>query len=202
VADSGAERWTNVQRLFHGALERPAGDERARFLDSACADDPDLRADVESLLASNDRAGSFLEASILDDEVGAAVLAAGTRLGPYEITSLLGVGGMGEIYRARDTRLALDVAIKVLPAGLARNTERLSRFEQEARAASALNHPHIVALYDVGRERGLAYIVTELLEGQTLAERIAQGPVPVRKALDYVVQAARGLAAAHGEPCS
>ena len=197
MADTGTDRWKNVQRLFHGALELAAGDERARFLDSACANDPDLRAEVESLLVSNDRAGSFLESSILDDEVGAAVLAAGTRLGPYEITSLLGVGGMGEIYRARDTRLARDVAIKVLPAGLARNPERLSRFEQEARAASALNHPHIVALYDVGRERGLLYIVTELLQGQTLAERIAQGPVPVRKALDYVLQAARGLAAAH-----
>ncbi len=197
MPDSSAERWKSIQRLFHDALERPAGDERAGFLDSACADDADLRSEVESLLASHDRAGSFLESPIVDAETGAAVLAPGTRLGPYEITSLLGVGGMGEIYRARDTRLARDVAIKVLPAALALHPDRLSRFEQEARAASALNHPHIVALYDVGRERGLAYIVTELLEGQTLAERIAQGPVPVRKALDYVVQVARGLAAAH-----
>ena len=196
-SERAAERWENVRRLFHDALERPAGEERAGFLDSACANDPELRAEVESLLASHERAGSFLESPILDAETGAAVLAGGTRLGPYEITTLLGVGGMGEIYRARDTRLSRDVAIKVLPAGLARNPERLSRFEQEARAASALNHPHIVALYDVGKERGLAYIVTELLEGQTLAERIAQGPVGVRKALDYAVQAARGLAAAH-----
>jgi eukaryotic-like serine/threonine-protein kinase len=197
VSDAATERWENVRRLFHEALERPAGDERTRFLESACSDDSDLRGEVESLLASHDRAGSFLESPILEAETGAAVLANGTRLGPYEITSLLGVGGMGEIYRARDSRLARDVAVKVLPAGLARNPERLARFEQEARAASALNHPHIVALYDVGRERGLAYIVTELLEGQTLAERIAQGPMPVRKALDYAVQAARGLAAAH-----
>ena len=186
-----------VERLFNEALDRTAGDERARFLDSACANDSALRAEVESLLTSHDRAGSFLESPIVDAETGAAVLAAGTRLGPYEITSLLGVGGMGEIYRARDTRLARDVAVKVLPAGLARNPDRLSRFEQEARAASALNHPHIVALYDVGRERGLAYLVTELLAGQTLAERMAQGPVPVSKALDWLAQTARGLAAAH-----
>ena len=197
ASERGAERWENVRRLFHDALERPAGDERARFLDSACANDLELRSDVESLLLSHDRAGSFLEAPIVGAEAGAAVLQTGTRLGPYEITDLIGVGGMGEIYRARDTRLARDVAIKVLPADLARNPERLSRFEQEARAASALNHAHIVALYDVGRERGLAYIVTELLEGQTLAERMAQGPMPLKKALECSVQTARGLAAAH-----
>ena len=197
LSERAAERWENVRRLFHDALERPPGEERARFLDSACGDDPELRVEVESLLTSHDRAGSFLESSILGAEAGTAVLAAGTRLGPYEITDLIGVGGMGEIYRARDTRLARDVAIKVLPADLARNPDRLTRFEQEARAASALNHPHIVALYDVGRERGLAYIVTELLEGQTLAERMAQGPMPVKKALECSVQAARGLAAAH-----
>ena len=192
-----AERWESVRRVFTEALERPAGDERSRFLDSACAEDPALRREVESLLGSHDRAGNFLESPIVEAEVGTAVLAGGTRLGPYEVTNLLGVGGMGEIYRARDTRLDRDVAVKVLPAALARNPERLARFEQEAHAASALNHPHIVALYDVGRERGLAYIVTELLEGQTLAERIAQGPVPVRRALDYAAQAASGLAAAH-----
>jgi serine/threonine protein kinase/Tol biopolymer transport system component len=196
VADA-AERWETVRRVFTEALERAAGDERARFLDSACAGDPALRREVESLLASHGRAGNFLESPIVEAEVGTAVLAGGTRLGPYEVTSLLGVGGMGEIYRARDPRLDRDVAVKVLPAALARNPERLARFEQEAHAASALNHPHIVALYDVGRERGLAYIVTELLEGQTLADRIAQGPVPVRKALDYAAQAASGLAAAH-----
>ena len=197
MSDPASDRWERVRRLFHDALEHPPGGERSRFLDSACADDPELRTEVESLLTSHDRAGSFLESPILDAKTGASVLEGGTRLGPYEIRNLIGVGGMGEIYRARDTRLARDVAIKVLPAALARNPDRLSRFEQEARAASALNHPHIVALYDVGRERGLAYIVTEMLEGQTLAERIAQGPVPVRKALDYVVQTARGLAAAH-----
>lgn len=191
------ERWQRLGSLFHDALERPPGEERARFLDESCAGDAELRRELDALIGSHEKAGSFLESPILDGELGSDALATGTRLGPYEITNLLGRGGMGEIYRARDTRLARDVAVKVLPAALARNPERLSRFEQEARAASALNHSHIVSLYDVGRQQGLAYIVTELLEGQTLAERIAHGPLPVRKALECAEQAARGLAAAH-----
>jgi serine/threonine protein kinase len=190
------EDWQRVRRIFHDALERPR-DEQSAFLDETCAGDPQLRREVESLLASHEEAGGFLESPALDAATGTAVLSAGARLGPYEITSLLGVGGMGEIYRARDTRLAREVAVKVLPAALASDPDKLKRFEQEARAASSLNHPHIVALYDVGREEGLAYLVTELLEGQTLAERIDHGHVPVRKALDYAVQTARGLAAAH-----
>ena len=121
----------------------------------------------------------------------------GTRLGPYEIVATLGAGGMGEVYRARDSRLKREVAIKVLPASFSRDPERLRRFELEAQAAGSLNHPGITAVYDFGTHEGAPYIVTELLEGETLRARIAGGPLPSRKALDYAAQLARGLAAAH-----
>jgi Tol biopolymer transport system component len=124
-------------------------------------------------------------------------LTSGVHLGPYEIFSLLGAGGMGEVYRGRDPRLARDVAIKVLPANASSDPGRLQRFEQEARAAAALNHPNILAVYDVGVHDGAPYIVSELLEGQTLRERLSNGPIPARTALHYSVQIAQGLAAAH-----
>jgi WD40 repeat protein len=121
----------------------------------------------------------------------------GTRLGPYEILAPLGAGGMGEVYRARDERLRRDVAVKVLPASYSADPDRLRRFEQEAQAAGALNHPNITAVHDLGSHDGSPYIVTELLEGETLRARLAGGALPVRKALDYARQAAAGLAAAH-----
>ncbi|HXN97575.1 MAG TPA: protein kinase [Candidatus Acidoferrales bacterium] len=124
-------------------------------------------------------------------------LPAGTKLGPYEIVAPLGAGGMGEVYRARDTRLGRDVAVKVLPASFAKDAERLRRFEQEARAAGALNHPNILAIYDIGVQDGAPYLVTELLEGETLRERLRASALPVRKALDLALQAIRGVAAAH-----
>src|SRR5438552_3464066 len=127
----------------------------------------------------------------------------GTRLGPYEIHSLLGAGGMGEVYRARDSRLQRDVAIKVLPKALAQDQDRLRRFEREARAAGQLNHPNIMAVHDIGSTEpnglGLPYIVCELLEGVTLRTKLAQGPIPPRKAIQYATQVARGLAAAHAK---
>ncbi len=122
----------------------------------------------------------------------------GTKLGPFEIQSPLGAGGMGEVYRARDTRLGRDVAIKVLPESFARDADRLRRFEQEARAIAALNHPNILAVHDIGDQDGIRYIVTELLEGRTLREQLNEGALPVRKALDTARQIADGLAAAHG----
>jgi len=124
-------------------------------------------------------------------------LPAGERLGPYEITAPLGSGGMGDVYRARDTRLSRDVAVKVLPAKLARDDERQRRFEVEAQAASTLNHPNIVAIHDIGSHDGAPYVVQELLEGETLRERLDEGALSTRKALDYSLQIARGLAAAH-----
>jgi serine/threonine protein kinase len=146
----------------------------------------------------------------------------GARLGPYEIVSPLGTGGMGEVYRARDPRLGRDVAIKVLPAAFSADPDRLRRFELEARAAAALNHPNILAVYDIGTHDGAPYIVSELLAGDTLRTRLATGPtrrdtpragssetsqvgasvgggggLAVRRAIDYAIQIARGLAAAH-----
>jgi len=126
------------------------------------------------------------------------MLAGGERLGPYEIVGVLGVGGMGEVYRARDTRLGRPVAIKVLPSAVAEDDDRLRRFEQEARAAGALNHPNLIALYDVGRHDRVSYVVCELLEGQTMRDRL-HGPLSTRQALDYAIQAAHGLAAAHAK---
>src|SRR5688500_13024944 len=125
------------------------------------------------------------------------VFATGTKLGRYEIRSPIGAGGMGEVYRARDEKLNRDVAIKVLPAEFSEHPDRLHRFEQEAQATGALNHPNILAVYDVGTHEGAPYVVSELLEGETLRDRINEGPVPVRKAIDYAIQMARGLAAAH-----
>ena len=124
-------------------------------------------------------------------------LTAGTMLGQYEIIEPLGAGGMGEVYRARDTRLKRDVAIKVLPDFLTYDRHRLQRFEQEARAAAALNHPNILAVYQMGTHDDQQYLVSELLEGETLWERLRRGPLPVRKVVDYGVQIANGLAAAH-----
>ena len=139
-------------------------------------------------------------------------LAAGTRLGSYEVSTLLGAGGMGEVYRARDPRLGRDVAIKVLPAAFAADPDRLRRFEQEARAAATISHPNILVVYDVGvfhppapseasgfgnDARPSSYLVSELLDGETLAARLRRGPLTVRRAVELVVQIAHGLAAAH-----
>jgi serine/threonine protein kinase len=195
-----ADRWRRVEHLYHAARERPP-EERDRFLEGACADDQ-LRAEVESLLQKDSEADAFLEAPAL--EVTARALAEGrTRsmqdrtLGHYEISGFIGAGGMGEVYRARDPRIGRDVAIKVLPPGLAAQPDRLGRFEQEARSAGALNHPNIVTVYDVGIEDGAPYVVYELLEGETLCARLRKGPVRRRKALEYARHIALGLAAAH-----
>ncbi|MEP6767601.1 MAG: serine/threonine-protein kinase, partial [Acidobacteriota bacterium] len=125
-------------------------------------------------------------------------LSSGSRLGPYEILSPIGAGGMGEVYRAKDPRLGREVAIKVLPASFSADPDRLRRFEQEARAAGILNHPNITAVYDIGSdEAGAPYVVSELLEGETLRSRMAGGALSPRKALEYALQIAHGLAAAH-----
>jgi TolB-like protein len=127
------------------------------------------------------------------------MLNAGTRIGPYEVLSQLGAGGMGEVYRARDTRLGRNVAIKVLPAEFAADPERLRRFEREATATAALSHPNILTVYDVGTHDGMPFLAEELLEGATLRDRLSEGPIPVRKAVELGAQIARGLAAAHAK---
>ena len=126
-------------------------------------------------------------------------LSPGTRLGPYEVQSSIGAGGMGEVYRARDTRLNRDVAVKVLPQSFATDQERLRRFTLEAQSAGALNHPNILAIYDVGTHEGMPYIVSELLEGESLRARLRGGKLSVAKAVDIARQAASGLAAAHAK---
>src|SRR3984885_5777473 len=124
-------------------------------------------------------------------------LTSGTKIGPYEIQSPLGAGGMGEVYRARDTRLGRDVAIKVLPEGVAKDADRLWRFEQEARTIAALSHPNILGIHDIGTHDGAPFLVSELLEGQTLREKLVLGPLPVRRVIEYALGIAQGLAAAH-----
>jgi eukaryotic-like serine/threonine-protein kinase len=186
------ERWQQIRGLLEQALELPPG-ERPAFLMRVCASDASLRQEVDTLLASSDDVrSSFLRSTPLR-----APLAAGTRLGDYEVKSLLGSGGMGDVYRACDSRLGRDVAIKVLPSFVSSDPNRLRRFEQEARAAAALNHPNILAVFQMGTFEGAPYLVSELLEGETLREPIKRGHLAVRKAIDYGSQIARGLGAAH-----
>jgi len=196
-----SEDWPKVEKLYYAALERPEN-ERAAFLAEACAGDESLRREVESLLVYQTRAGDFIEAPAL--QVAAQQVAdrqprigVGHSLGPYQILSLLGKGGMGEVYRARDSRLGREVAVKVLPPIFAADADRLRRFEQEARTAGMLNHPNILTVYDVGTHEGSPYLVSELLEGQTLRGVIEGTALSPRQALDYARQVALGLAAAH-----
>src|SRR6266581_9046839 len=177
------ERWQQVKEVLHGALEL-APEQRSAFLDNACSADQALRQDVESLLASSDESRS----GFLHSSAAPVTLAKGTRLGDYEVQSLLGSGGMGEVYRAHDYRLDREVAIKVLPSFLSSDPERLRRFEQEARAAATLNHPNILAVFQMGTYEGAPYLVSELLEGCTLRAQIERGAFPARKAIDYGVQ--------------
>ena len=195
------ERWQQIERLYHAALER-APAERAAFLDAACADDADLRAEVDSLLAAAARGDTFLEASALQVTARALAselprLAVGQRVGSYEILAPLGAGGMGEVYTARDTRLERTVAVKVLSPAYADNVVWRQRFERESRALAALSHPHICHVFDVGRDGGVDFLVMEYLEGETLAARLAKGPLPLDQALRYGIEIADALAQAH-----
>jgi serine/threonine protein kinase/tetratricopeptide (TPR) repeat protein len=187
--------WDRVKRVFQSALER-SPETRPAFLDGACGDDRSLRAEVESSLSAHDQAGSFAERPAVDELTGRP-LQRGDRLGAYEIVELLGVGGMGEVYRARDTKLGRDVAIKVLPPIFTTDPDRLARFEREARTLAALNHPHILTVHDVGALDGLQYLVTELVGGGTLKEWARTAPRTWRQVVDLLVGLADGLAAAH-----
>jgi len=186
------ERWQQIRDVLAQALE-VAPTQRAAVLDQACSSDHSLRQQVESLLSSSDD----VQSSFLESRPQRMSLPSGTRLGDYEIQSMLGSGGMGEVYRARDARLGRDVAIKVLPSSCKADAKRLWRFEQEARAAAALNHPNILAVFQMGTYEDMPYLVSELLEGETLRERLNRGRLAVREAIDYGIQIAHGLMAAH-----
>jgi len=195
------ERLQQIEKLFHSALGRPP-EERPAFLDEACAGAEALRREVESLLACDETAGNFIEAQ--PDDIAAGMIAGdqarsmvGRSLGRYEIRSLLGAGGMGEVYRAEDRELGREVAIKILPEHMTEDTQALARFRREARAVAALSHPNILAIHDFGVEDGVSYAVTEFLEGETLRARLSRSAAPWQEAVEIGTAIAEGLAAAH-----
>ena len=201
--DMTPERYQQIGRLLDAALEREP-DQRAAFLDEACLGDPDLRQEVESLLAYEERTAHLIErppgavvAEVLAEEPARSLI--GREFGRYQLLSLLGAGGMGEVYRAKDTRLGREVAVKILPPHLAHNREALSRFEREARAVAALSHPNILAIYDFGIEQGVSYAVMELLEGETLRARLNRSALEWREAVEIGVGVTEGLQAAHAK---
>jgi eukaryotic-like serine/threonine-protein kinase len=186
------EEWERIKTVSAAVLEQPES-ERQTCLAQLCAGDEALEREVRSLLGSMAKASHLFENPVFAKP---AALRAGMRLGPYDVVAPIGAGGMGEVYRARDDRLGRDVAIKVLPAFFASDRDRVRRFEQEARAAGQLSHPNIVTVFDVGWHDGSPYVVCELLEGETLRERLAN-PISIAGALGYTLQLAEGLASAH-----
>ncbi|MDX2032323.1 MAG: serine/threonine-protein kinase [Blastocatellia bacterium] len=195
------EKWQQINDLYFAALERD-GLARAAFLEEACANDGDLRREVESLLESNEDAGEFLSSSAL--AVAARALAMeqdrfliGQKIGPYQVLSLLGAGGMGQIYLAEDTRLNRKVALKLLPHEFTRDPDRVRRFKQEARAASSLNHPNILTIFEIGEHEEIHFIVTEFIDGKTLRQRLSGASLKLTELLDILIQSASALAAAH-----
>ena len=187
------ERWQEIKKVLAGALERTP-EQRSAYLDEACTE-PELRREVESLIVAQEKADSdFMERPPMGSN---EALKSGSKLGPYEIAGPLGAGGMGEVYRARDTRLNRTVAIKVLRDHLADRVGVRERFEREARTIASLNHPHICTLHDVGREDGTDYLVMEYVEGETLAARLRKGPLPLEQVLQYAIEIADALDKAH-----
>jgi Tol biopolymer transport system component len=189
------ERWRRITAVFHAARGRDAA-VRDAYLDDACASDPTLRAEVEALLAADGEAAGFGDRAVYTVE-GEAPLAPGTNLGPYRVEALLGVGGMGEVYRARDSRLGRDVALKVLPRQLASDPVRRERLLKEARSAAALNHPNICTVHEVGHADDRDYVVFEHIEGQTLASVTRPGGLPLRELMDIFLPLSDALAYAH-----
>ena len=199
------EQYKRIGDLYHEALAREP-DERAAYLTQACAGDEELRRQVEVLLAAHEQAGEFLTApdpSLLNPmpDHRRPGPASGLKLGHYEVISLLGAGGMGEVYLARDTRLSRLIALKLLPAEHTQDADRVRRFKQEAHAVSGANHPNIITIFDIGEaflEEGIThYIATEYIDGQTLRGRLSGSPMKLREALDVIVQVASALTAAH-----
>ena len=193
------ERHRRLEELCHAAIERDPA-EREAFVADACAGDEALRREVEELLTHAEDAAHFIETPALD--IAAAFLArapapVGRQVGPYTLLSSLGSGGMGEVYRARDTLLHRDVAIKILPAFIGSDADRRARFEREAHLLAALNHPHIAAIYALEHIDGMPALVLELVEGDTLADRVARGPLPLDDAITFGRQITDALEAAH-----
>src|SRR5262245_56571309 len=198
-----SERWRQVEDLFHSALSHAPVD-RAAFLDVACADDRAMREQVEGLLESLEEAGDFIEKPLLEGSLSLREITPspsqsiiGRKIGNYEILSLIGAGGMGEVYLARDVRLDRRIALKILPAQFTQDPAQVERFEREARAASALNHPNIITIYEIGREGDTHFIATEFIEGHTLREIIAGEKTQLREGLAIAIQVADALATAH-----
>jgi TRAP transporter TAXI family solute receptor len=187
------ERWQQITGIFYAALARDDAD-RAAFVASSCGDDAALRRKVESMIAAHYSAGRFGDTPVL---APVPRLEAGSSIGPYRIDQWIGAGGMGEVYRATDTRLGRTVALKILAPGLAIYPGFRSRFEREARTISQLEHHHICPLYDVGEQDGTAYLVMPYLEGETLAQRLERGAMPIETALATAAQTADALDAAH-----
>src|SRR2546422_3698027 len=190
------ERWEQIDRLLGSALELDAS-QRSGFVERACNGDSELRREVESLLLAHEQAGSFLGSPAVQVVQGRKPLLLEQQLGPYQILSLLGVGGMGEVYRAQDTRLKRSGAIKVLPAHLSDDMNLRQRFEREARTVSNLSHPDICPLYDIGRQDGVDFLVMEYLEGETLAQRLEKGRLPLKETVQAAVEMASALEEAH-----
>jgi TolB-like protein/Flp pilus assembly protein TadD len=194
VSEPESHTWRKVKELFAATLEQPVAS-RISFLAEACRGDTKLHTEVEELLASYARAGNFLEGGATGQRIEGAQLEPGEQIGPYELIELIGQGGMGKVYRAKDPRLGREVALKFL-SGLLQSEESAQRFAVEARAAASINHPNILALYDIGSHQGGPYFVSELLVGETLRTRL-KGTTPVPDALALAIQFAEGLCAAH-----
>ena len=196
------EKWCEIKEVFYAALRRPP-EEREQFLNEACRDDNYLRCEVESMLSSSEAAGSFMQNPAVG-EVAEAIaenkkkLRVNEILSHYKILKLLGEGGMGEVYLAQDTRLERKVALKILPAAFVQDAERMRRFVREAKAASALNHPNILTIYETGETDNTNYISSEYVEGETLSERLRREPLSLKTALNIAMQIASALQAAHG----
>ena len=193
------ERWRRVEALYHEALALDARD-RAAFLQEACAADEALRSEVESLLTEQASAEGFLDHPALEglsavSMDGSSLI--GKQVGVYRLQALIGEGGMGQVFRATDSRLKRQVAIKILPRSFATNADRLVRFQREAEVLASLNHPHICTLHDVGRQDGIDFLVLEYVEGKTLAERLTKGPLSTPQALSIATQVADALDKAH-----
>src|SRR5262245_54596027 len=195
------ERWKKLDALFHEALELQ-GDARATHLAKVCGDDERLREEAVRLIAAHEREGDFIEAPIFAETTGLTAddlnqSPVGRRIGPYQVISPLGRGGMGEVFLAEDIRLERKVALKILPGDFTQSPDRLRRFEREAKAASALNHPNILTIHEIGESDGAHYIVSEFVEGETLRDQLLRGPMSLTAALDVARQVAGALAAAH-----